>query len=63
LRELLAGEIEQQMTTLIRDYKTDRQLFSPHAPEEPGAHDDAPTILALCSLRATTGKVGDILFG
>ena len=24
---------------LVREYKTDRQLLSPHAPEEPGAHE------------------------
>ena len=60
--EPLAGEIEEQMTILLREYKTDRQLLSPHAPEEPGAHDDAPTMLALGSLGAATGKIGEILF-
>ena len=58
----LAGELEEQTTTLIREYKSDRQLLSPHAPEEPGAHDDAPTMLALDCLGAAIGKVGDIVF-
>jgi len=58
----LAGELEEQMTILLRVYKTDRELLSPHAPEEPGAHDDAPTMSALCCLGAATGRVGDILF-
>lgn len=45
---------------LVREYKTDRQLLSPHAPKEPGAHDDAPTMLALDSLGAGGGN-GSIL--
>lgn len=59
----LAGELEEQTTTLVREYKTDRQLLSPHAPEQPGAHDDAPTMLALGALGATSGKIGSILVG
>jgi hypothetical protein len=58
----LAGDLEEQTTTLVREYKTDRQLLSPHAPEEPGAHDDAPTMLALDSLGAAQGRMGDIVF-
>jgi hypothetical protein len=57
----LAGELEEQTTTLLREYKTDRQLLSPRAPEVPGAHDDAPTMLALNALGASQGRMGDIL--
>lgn len=58
----LAGEFEEQMTILLREYKTDRELLSPHAPEEPGAHDDAPCMAALGCLGAAVGGMGDILF-
>lgn len=58
----LAGELEEQMTILLREYKTDRQLLSPHAPEEPGAHDDAPTMCALGCLGAAAGKLGELVF-
>lgn len=57
----LAAELEEQMTILLREYKTDRELLSPHAPEEPGAHDDAPTMGALGCLGAATGQIGSIL--
>jgi hypothetical protein len=57
----LAGELEEQRVNLVREYKTDRQLLSPHAPEEPGAHDDAPTMAALDCLGAAVGGTGSIL--
>jgi hypothetical protein len=50
------------MTILLREYKTDRELLSPHAPAEPRAHDDAPTMCALGCLGTATGKVGELLF-
>ena len=37
----LAGELEEQMTALIREYVGQGEYLSPHAPEETGAHDDA----------------------
>jgi hypothetical protein len=49
------------MSILVREYKTDRQLLSPHAPEEPGVHEDAPTMLALGCMAVATGKIGDIV--
>ncbi len=60
--ETLSGEIDKHMAILLREYKTDRQLLSPHAPDERGAHADAPPMLALGSLGAATGKVGAIHF-
>ncbi len=57
----LAAELEQQPILLYREPKTDRQLLSHHAPEEAGAHDDAPTMLALGSLSAAIGRIGSIL--
>jgi len=50
------------MTTLLREYKGDGEYLCPHAPEEPGAHDDAPTAIALALLAAKQGYVGDIMF-
>ena len=32
----LTPELEEQFTRLVREYKTDAELLSPHAPEEPG---------------------------
>ncbi len=58
----LAGEMEEQVTILVREYKTDRQLLSPHAPEEPSAHDNAPSMVALGCLGASRGGVGEIVF-
>jgi hypothetical protein len=57
----LAAELEDQTVNLVREYKTDRQLLSPHAPEDPGAHDDTPTMLALDTLGAAGGGIGSIL--
>ena len=61
LEDPLAGELEEQTTTLVREYKTDRQLLSPHAPEEPGAHDDAPSMVAVGCLGVAAGGCGDIV--
>jgi hypothetical protein len=36
-------------------------MLSPHAPEEPGARVDAPTMLALGSLGAAVDGIGSIL--
>lgn len=58
----LAAELEEQMSILLREYKTDAELLSPHAPEEPGAYDDACVMCALGCMGAAQGKVGDILF-
>jgi hypothetical protein len=38
----LAGEFEDQTVNLVREYKTDRQLLSPHAPEQLGARRHCP---------------------
>lgn len=58
----LTGEFEEQMTILLREYKGDRELLLPHAPEEPGAHDDAPTVAASGCMGSAKGMVGVILF-
>ena len=57
----LAGEFEVQMTSLVKACKGDRELLSPYAPKEPGAHDDACSMAALGCLVAVDGVVGDIL--
>lgn len=57
----LASEVEEQMTQLIREYKGDGEFLSPHAPEVPGAHDDAPTAIALAVMAASVGGIGDLL--
>lgn len=62
LDDPLAAEMEEQTTILLREYKTDRQLLSPHAPEEPGANDDAPSMLALGALGAVQGRMSQIVF-
>jgi len=49
------------MTQLIREYKGDGEFLSPHAPEIPGAHDDAPTAVALAVMAASGGGIGDLL--
>lgn len=46
---------------LVREYKTDRQLLGPHTPKEPGAHEDAPPMLALDTLGAAGGGIRSIL--
>src|SRR4051812_48440829 len=61
LDDPLAGELEEQTTILVREYKIDRQLLSPHAPEQPGAHHDAPSMAALGCLGAATGRIGEIV--
>ena len=37
----VAGELEEQMTDLIRGYFGQDEYLSPHAPEKEGAHHDA----------------------
>ena len=53
----LMGELENQMTMLLREYKWLAQMLSPYAPEVPGAHDDAPTAVALALLAASSGRL------
>ena len=47
--------------TEARNSKTDRQLLSPHAPEEAGAHDDTTTMMALDALGGRRGQVTTVL--
>lgn len=58
----LAGEFEEQMTALTREYKGDGEYLSVHHPDTPGALDDAPDATALCLMGAARGAVGGILF-
>ena len=58
----LAPELEEQMSILVREYKGEAELLSPHAPEEPGAFDDAQTMCALGCMGAALGKIGEIVF-
>lgn len=58
----LAEELEEQMTTLIREYVGEGEYLSPHADDDqPDAHDDAAMMLALGCLGAAQGKIGSIL--
>jgi len=50
------------MSNRQREYKTDRDLLSPHAPEQPGTHDDACSKCALGCMGGATGGVGERLF-
>ena len=58
----LAGEFEDQMVALVREYKGDGEYLSVHHPDTPGALDDAPDATALMLMGAARGAVGDILF-
>jgi hypothetical protein len=58
----LTAELEEQMEKLVREYVGQGEFLSPHAPEEPGIHDDACMMLALDCLGANRAPVGDILF-
>jgi hypothetical protein len=58
----LAGEFEDQMTALIREYKGDGEYLSPHHPDEQGALDDAPDSTSLALLAAAGGGIGEIFF-
>jgi hypothetical protein len=54
----LAAEFEEQMTSLVHEYKGDGEYLSVHHFDTPGALDDAPDACVLCLM----GAVGDILF-
>jgi hypothetical protein len=58
----LAGEFEEQMIALIREYKGDGEYLSVHHPATTDAKDDAPDATALALLAANTGGIGEILF-
>ncbi len=49
------------MTALLREYTGNGEFLSPHAPDEPGCHDDACTVLALDCLGAAGGMIGSVL--
>lgn len=55
----LAGEIEEQMIQLLRDYTGEGEFL---APDEPDAKDDAPDSTALALVAAAGSKIGEILF-
>lgn len=57
----LAGEFEEQMTRLVREYKGDGEYLSVHHPDEQGARDDAPDATALALYAAKESFVGDLL--
>ena len=57
----LAGEFEEQMTAMLREYKGDGEYLSVHHPDEAGAHDDGPDATALALLAGAAGGIGDIL--
>ena len=57
----LTPELVEQSTRLVREFKTDAELLSPHGPEEPGAYDDACSMVALGCLGAANGQVGEVV--
>ena len=57
----LAAEFEEQMTTLVREYKGDGEYLSVHHPQTPEALDEAPNAAALMLMGTARGAVGDIL--
>lgn len=56
IEDPLAAVFEEQSTRLVRECKTDAELLSPHAPEEPGAYDDACSMVALGCLGLRMGR-------
>lgn len=56
----LAAELEDQFTSLLREYTGGGEFLSPHAPEEPGYFDDACSMAALGCLGAAQGITGEI---
>ena len=58
----LSGEFGEHVTTLVRECTGNGEYLSPHAPETPGAHEDAPTMAALGSMGAVGGVSGDTVF-
>lgn len=61
--DVQAADLEEQRTILLREDETDAEPQSPHAPEEPGADDEACPPCALGCMGAATGKGGELLFG
>lgn len=59
----LTPEFEDQMISLVREYKGDGEYLSVHHPDEPGAKDDAPDCTVPMLDAAAGGGMGDILFG
>lgn len=55
----LTPELVEQSNRLVREYKTDAALLSPPGPEEPGAYDDACSMVALGCVGAANGQVGE----
>lgn len=54
----LTAEFEDQMISLVREYKGDGEYLSVHHPDEPGAKDDAPDRTVLMPDAATCGGDG-----
>jgi hypothetical protein len=59
----LAGEFEEQMVCLIREYLQEGEYLSVHHPKGVlDAKDDAPDATALALFGAAGGAVGEIVF-
>jgi hypothetical protein len=58
----MTPELEVQLSILVREYKTDAELLSPHAREGRGAHEGACTMYALSYLGAAQGEFTEIGF-
>lgn len=52
----LTVEFEEQMTELLRDYSGHGEFLIPHAPEEPGMHDDTCSMAVLGCFGAARGQ-------
>lgn len=59
----LAGEFEEQMVALEREYIGQGEYLSVHHPDEIGAKDDAPDATALMLMASLGGVKGDIVVG
>jgi len=58
----LAAEFEEHMTQLVREYKGEQELLSPHHPNVPGDHDDARDATAWMLLASSGGGTPKIAF-
>lgn len=59
----LAGEFEDQMCELIREYRGQRKLMAVHHPDRADAKDDAPDMATLTLWAVANGRIGELLIG
>ena len=59
----MAGEFEERMVTLEREYIGMGEYLSVHHPDMHGARDDVPDATAFMLMASVGGLVGDIIVG